>query len=150
MFLSKQKQLLAIRNLIAGAISKWQLRKVTLLFVGLFFFCISMIAQTTTIGDFEYTFSGPNAIVKKYNGGGGVCSVPSEITYNGLEYTVTKIGNRAFANATVTEIKLPETIEYIGVSSFTMCRSMTKINLPHGLKEISGSAFLGCYNSMVR
>lgn len=146
MFLSKQKQLLAIRNLIAGAISKWQLRKVTLLFVGLFFFCISMIAQTTTIGDFEYTFSGPNAIVKKYNGGGGVCSVPSEITYNGLEYTVTKIGNRAFANATVTEIKLPETIEYIGVSSFTMCKSMTKINLPHGLKEISGSAFWGCYN----
>ena len=146
MFQSKQKHLLVVQNQIVSSVFRGQLKKVSLLFVGLFLFGINMIAQTTTIGDFEYTFSGSNAIVKKYNGGGGVCSVPSKIYYNGLEYNVTKIGNRAFEYATVTEIQLPETIEYIGESSFTMCKSMIKINLPNGLKEIAARAFWGCYN----
>lgn len=146
MFQPKQNYLLVVQNQVVYSVFRWYFKKVSLLFVGLFLFGTNMIAQTTTIGDFEYTFSGSNAIVKKYNGGGGVCSVPSKIYYNGLEYNVTKIGYRAFEYATITEIQLPETIEYIGESSFTMCKNMIKINLPNGLKEIAAKAFWGCYN----
>ena len=56
--------------------------------------------------------------------------------------TITGIGSYAFRNnSQLTEVILPNTIEYIGYSAFYECIALNKINLPNSLKTIGGNAF---------
>ena len=62
------------------------------------------VHSQTKIGDLYYTFSGENATVVSEDasawGGLGyqneTYNIPSTVTYNGLNFTVTAIGNYAF------------------------------------------------------
>lgn len=107
---------------------------------------LNTMAQTIDIDNVCYSFSGTSAIVYKYLGEEGTCALPESIEYNGLDYSVTKIARRAFAQTKVKEIKLPETLESIGLWAFYICRNLSKINLPSSLKEINGLAFHMCGN----
>ena len=81
----------------------------------------------------------------------GVVEIPSTVTamvYPMYEepyeatLTITGIGSYAFEyNDQVTEVILPNTIEYIGYSAFYQCTSLNRINLPNQLKSIGESAF---------
>lgn len=58
---------------------------------------------------------------------------------------VTSISARAFEdNATVTEIKLSETITVIGREAFNNCTKLAKITFANRLEKIEESAFGGC------
>ena len=60
-------------------------------------------------------------------------------------YTVTSIGESAFAGCTKLEsIQLPEGLTTIGESAFAGCTSLVRIELPEGLTTIGDSAFKDC------
>jgi hypothetical protein len=69
--------------------------------------------------------------------------VPQSITEEGVEYTVTSIGNTAFKNSKITGVTLPSTIRTIGEEAFYNCENMSKFVIPEGVTEIGYSAFQG-------
>ena len=60
----------------------------------------------------------------------GIVNIPSEVSYNGVTYKVTTIGDRAFYKcSSVTEIYVPETISKIGRDSFEDANHIQKVNI---------------------
>lgn len=60
-------------------------------------------------------------------------------------YTVTAIGDKAFADCTqLTEIKIPNTVKTIGTRAFYCCTSLTSITIPNSVKSIGQEAFYHC------
>lgn len=60
----------------------------------------------------------------------GAVNIPSEVSYNGVTYKVTTIGDRAFYKcSSVTEIYVPETISKIGTASFKDANHIQKVNI---------------------
>lgn len=57
--------------------------------------------------------------LEPYNGS---VMVPTGVTYNGVTYTVTGIANGAFANAELTNLYIPVTIDYVGSEAFADCQ----------------------------
>lgn len=70
-------------------------------------------------------------------------TIPSVVSYNGQQYTVTEIAANAFSggNLKLNQVVLPPTIIKIGVQAFAMCLRLNKINFPEGLQEIGEMAF---------
>ncbi len=57
---------------------------------------------------------------------------------------VTTIEHGALACAPVTEIILPDTVEFVDYNAFMGCQYLEKVNFPKGLKHIGKKAFYGC------
>ncbi len=71
--------------------------------------------------------------------------VPSTVTNNGRKYTVTGIGDSAFAyQYEIPSIVLPNTITYIGRRAFYFCYGATSANIPASVTNIGAEAFSGC------
>lgn len=69
--------------------------------------------------------------------------IPKKIEYNGKKYTVTQIGNRAFASMTqgcITSLMMPNTIKIIDDESFKN-QQITSIVWSENLKKIGADAF---------
>ena len=80
-----------------------------------------------------------------YNSYSGMIVVPSKVTYNSSEYTVTGIGDYAFRDCTsLTYIKIPETVTSIGSYAFRGCSGLTSVTIPNSVKSIGNYAFYGC------
>ena len=70
----------------------------------------------------------------------GVLNIPE--SYNGLP--VIGIGSNAFYfAANITDVILPDSVEYIGDSAFSMCQNLESITFGSGLKSIGIQAFVG-------
>ncbi|MBE6281509.1 MAG: leucine-rich repeat domain-containing protein [Bacteroides sp.] len=67
-------------------------------------------------------------------------SIPSTVTYKGKAFRVIGIGIEAFYHSSVSEVKLPEGLEYIGPGAFSNI-GFFKVNLPSTLKIIKFEAF---------
>ena len=79
--------------------------------------------------------------ITKYTGSSKSVSIPAKIDGK----TVTAIAANAFKECTaISEIKFPNSIEYIGGFAFEGCKGLRYVILPASLKEINGSAFIGC------
>lgn len=75
----------------------------------------------------------------------GHVTIPDEVTYNGLNYTVTVIGPYAFENCkNMTSVALPNTITTISNSAFKNCDKLVNITIPTSVTFIDGSAFYDC------
>ncbi len=95
--------------------------------------------------------------------------IPYNVTYNGKEYTVVKIGTvfsksteitsitlgeghkevgrAAFQNNTaMTKVQLPSTVASFGLSAFAGCTALEEINIPAGMTEVKDKPFSGCNN----
>ncbi|MGN0814530.1 MAG: leucine-rich repeat protein [Candidatus Coproplasma sp.] len=57
---------------------------------------------------------------------------------------ITRIGENAFANSSVTDVYIPEGVVYIGKCAFTWCENIKKIELPKNLQLIEDLAFANC------
>ncbi|MDY0015266.1 MAG: leucine-rich repeat protein [Bacteroidales bacterium] len=86
----------------------------------------------------EVTYKGANSY-------SGSISIPSLVTYNTVNYPVTKIGNQAFAFCSgLTSVSIPLSVIQIGDSAFCYCSNLSSINLPQSITDIGDSAFFHC------
>ena len=75
----------------------------------------------------------------------GEIIIPEHVSYSGNEYTVTRIGERAFMNCdSLTSVSLPESIERIEDSAFSSCYDLTEIRMPSKANHIGTGAFRQC------
>lgn len=71
--------------------------------------------------------------------------IPATVTNNDVTYSVTSIGNDAFAECiSLTSITLPSGVTSIGNYAFYHCSSLSSITLPNGVTSIGDNAFQGC------
>ena len=59
--------------------------------------------------------------------------IPSTITHEGVEYTVTEIGGDTFAESTITSLTLPNTIIEIGMDAFEKCTTLEELVVPNSV-----------------
>ena len=59
--------------------------------------------------------------------------IPSTITYEGVEYTVTEIGSFTFAGSTITSLTLPNTIKEINGYAFEKCTTLEELVVPNSV-----------------
>lgn len=76
----------------------------------------------------------------------GVLNIPAQVAYNGHNYTVTAVGERAFSGCgEITGLTLPPTITEIGAYAFFQCSSIRGIvTIGEEVTSIGRSAFYGC------
>ena len=70
--------------------------------------------------------------------------IPSNVESNGQTYTVTSIGNRAFANCHITSVDIPDSVTSIGDYAFSWCSGLTSVTIPDGVTSIGDFAFSEC------
>ena len=74
-------------------------------------------------------------------------NIPSSVTYNGITYSVTKIGDYAFINCSrLITITLPNSVTSIGLCAFSGCHYLCNINIPDSVKVIEDNTFSNCSN----
>ena len=86
----------------------------------------------------EVTSSGG----KKYS---GTITIPTTVTYEGVQYSVTSIGESAFDHCiSLVSVTLPESVTSIGNHAFYFCSNLTIINIPKECTKIGRYAFYDC------
>ena len=129
-----KKQLLfvfaALATLVASAQTKVEID-------GIWYNLVSKAKQA------EVTHEGEDILEnKKYSGS---INIPSTVTYNEVEYSVTSIGEWAFSGCNLTEINIPKGVTSIGSYAFYGC-SLTEINIPESVWSFGEDAFSYCRN----
>ena len=76
----------------------------------------------------------------------GDVTLPTVITYEGKEYTLTSIWYSAFLNATITSITIPNSVSTIGDYAFEGCNSLQSVTIGAFVQSIGKGAFKGCSN----
>ncbi len=72
-------------------------------------------------------------------------TIPSSVTIDGKEFSVTTIGNSAFDGCTsLTSIEIPDGVTTIGNSAFYNCSSLTSVIIPSSVTSIGSYAFYKC------
>lgn len=92
-------------------------------------------------------------IITNYLGKDTKVTVPEKLG----KYTIVGIGAYAFSpggyrlkgeqmafRGTITEVKLPDSVQSIAKGAFCGCKALTEVNIPDGVDEIADSVFEGC------
>ena len=75
----------------------------------------------------------------------GSVTIPATVTYNGTTYSVTSIGDHAFASCSgLTSITIPNSITSIGSYAFAWCSGLTSVTIPNSVTSIGEWAFRDC------
>lgn len=121
-----------------------------------------IFAQTFTINSIKYKVTSNSQKTVEVN---DVLSydlttitIPETVTNGNNTYTVTRVGEKAFAGCNDNNIStscncdtpdletviLPETITSIGIKAFICCQNLKTINIPENVNTIESFAFWGC------
>ncbi len=106
-------------------------------------------AYTFEVDGIYYNKNGTNATVtfrdNNYNSYSGEVIIPDTVTYDGIAYPVTAIGDGAFQNsAGLTAVTIPSAVTSIGSNAFYGCTSLDGIVIPEGLTKINERTFQNC------
>ena len=71
--------------------------------------------------------------------------IPSTVTYENVDYTVTEIGWAAFQGSYVTSVTIPNSVTKIGQQAFYHCTNLKSIVIPNSVTDIGYQAFHNCY-----
>ena len=75
----------------------------------------------------------------------GSISIPENVIYGGVTYSVTSIGGWAFDECSgLTSITIPNSVTSIGGGAFYNCSGLTSITIPNSVTSIGNSAFTSC------
>ena len=85
--------------------------------------------------------------------GSSKAEIPSKVTYEDVEYTITGILGTATGNpdqpnmpvfgSNVTEVIIPNTVTSIGACAFWYCENLASVSIPNSVTVIGDNAFLG-------
>ena len=80
-----------------------------------------------------------------YSDYSGSVVIPEKFTYEGVEYSVTTIGNFAFFRCSgLTSVTIPNSVTFIGDDAFFRCSGLTSVTIPNSVTSIGNSAFSRC------
>ena len=80
-----------------------------------------------------------------FNEYSGSVVIPSSVTYNGVTYSVTSIGDYAFGGcSSLTSITIPNSVTSIGDGAFARCSSLASVTIPNSVTSIGNNAFYYC------
>ncbi|MBR3938976.1 MAG: leucine-rich repeat domain-containing protein [Bacteroidales bacterium] len=108
------------------------------------------INSNSTSNEVYVTYPNSNAqyMDEYYNGyttTTGNLIIPTSVTYNGITYSVTSIGDNAFYICRgLTWVTIPNSVTTIGISAFDDCRGLTSVTIPSSVTSIGSSAFRSC------
>ena len=107
--------------------------------------------EILTVGDFHYQLNGDGVsatLVCHVDGDAvtGEISIPTSISYNGNNYTVTRIRMNAFIGCgkLTGSLTIPNTVTYLGENAFVGCSGLTELDLGNSVDTIGPAAFYGC------
>lgn len=70
--------------------------------------------------------------------------IPESVTYQGVEYSVTSIGDAFFYCDKMTSVSIPNTVTNICGSAFSYCSGLSEIIIPNSVTSIGDNAFMDC------
>ena len=84
-------------------------------------------------------------VVDNPNKYSGNVAIPENVKYEGTEYSVTSIGERAFRDCSgLTSITIGNSVTSIGNQAFYSCIGLTSITIPGSVTSIGVGAFAYC------
>lgn len=91
-----------------------------------------------------FVINGTNATVtgnREFftNSYSGDVTVPETVSFDGVDYTVTTLGQSCFQYSYVTSVSLPETVKTFDAYAFTECKNLTSLVIPKGVTGINTS-----------
>ena len=79
------------------------------------------------------------------NGYSGTIVIPSSVTFNYVDYNITRIGEGAFYECSdLTNVEMPNSITSIGERAFYGCSGLTSVTIPNSVTNIEEEAFYSC------
>ena len=112
--------------------------------------CISASAIEFTVDGVRYSVNNDNTTVTVagYPSGSkpiGDLTIPESVTYGGISYPVTSIGNKAFFFCSgLTSVTIPNSVTEIGIRAFYNCEGLMSVTIPNSVTSIGYYAFQGC------
>ena len=108
--------------------------------------CGSAAAQTFTYNDLDYeVLSVEDKTCQKIQQmqypGGFDAVLDAHPVYNGEEYTLVSLGERALSTSNLTSVEIPNTVTSIGFGAFHGCRRLTSLEIPNSVTSIEDWAF---------
>lgn len=95
----------------------------------------------------EATVTYQGSYAGQYNEYSGDIVIPETVTYDGITYDVTAIGEHAFENcADMTSIDIPNSVTTVGYHAFANCYGLASVTLPTSVTSLAYYAFEGCYH----
>ena len=93
------------------------------------------------------TVTYQNSSNPMYSDLSGDIVIPENVTYNGITYSVTSIGESAFEDCSgLTSVTIPNSVTSIGSSAFSGCTGLTSVTIGNSVTNIGANAFENCTN----
>ena len=115
------------------------------------FVTMMAFAYDAKISGIYYNFDETNKTAEvtyhssDYNSYSGDIVIPASVSYDGIAYNVTSIGDYAFSDCSyLTSITIPNSVTSIGNSAFSSCSSLTSISIGNSVTSIGDYAFSDC------
>ena len=105
----------------------------------LFQLCLLAAVLLPAVAQAQFTFTTNNGAITitGYSGPGGAVVIPDAT--NG--YSVTSIGNDAFAGSSITDITIADSIVSIGARVFSVCTNLADVTMGASVASIGDRAF---------
>ncbi len=112
------------------------MKKLNIILLAVALQCATQAARAFTVDGIEYTPISDNEVelTDGYVGEDGALTIPSEVTYEGVTYTVTEIARNAFnglrtSSRYLASVVIPGSVRKVNSHAFQSCRNLTDITI---------------------